>query len=68
MNRIKVYYFDKPIISENELKKKTSFFVQKKSLLKGGLRAISIDDPLELSKQNWFSKFYENFNNRKFKS
>lgn len=57
MIRIKVFYLDHPVVDDQELIQKESFVVQKKSLLKGGFRAVMLDDPQGFIGSDWYRKY-----------
>lgn len=59
MIRLKVYYLEYPLFDASELSSKEYILVQKKSLLKSGLRAFSLIDPNSFINQDWYKRFLE---------
>jgi hypothetical protein len=65
MIRLKLIYIDEIIDNEEQLFAKESIIVQKKSLLKGGLRVLILDDPNKFKNCQWFEN-YKNGKNTEF--
>ncbi len=59
MIRIKAYYLDKPLENKEDLENKDSFWFQKKSLLKGGLRGFLLESPENFSTKEWYNKILD---------
>lgn len=60
MTKMNIYFVEKPLISSEDLKKCKKYIVQKKSLLKGGLRVLYLNETNELRNEKWYQEYLDN--------